>query len=281
MASAEVRGSSPGSREMTLLAVDKKMDQVHAILLTGGSAYGLAAADGVMRWLEERGIGYRTPWGVVPIVPAAVIFDLNVGSWSIRPGPEQGRLACESAEPFISSQGSIGVGTGATVGKWNGLEGRMRGGFGAAEWRQGTVVVQVLAAVNAVGDVLDERGTIIAGAREPDQSWTADRHPLRPFARSRVLDQTNTTLMVLLTNARFTKVECLRVSQRMHDGLARAIVPVHSSYDGDVSFALSCGGESADLDLVAECGAHLAGEAIRNAVRHATSAFGVPSVSGP
>jgi L-aminopeptidase/D-esterase-like protein len=281
MASAEVRGSSPGSREMSLLAVDKKMDQVHAIVLTGGSAYGLAAADGVMRWLEERGTGYRTPWGVVPIVPAAVIFDLNVGSWEFRPGPEQGRLACEAAASVIDEQGSIGVGTGATVGKWNGLEGRMRGGFGAAEWREGTLVVQVIVAVNAVGDVLDEQGKVLAGAREPDGSWSAERSPLRSFARGRVLDRTNTTLAVLLTNAGFGKVECLRIAQRMHDGFARAIAPVHTSYDGDVSYALSCGGETADLDVVVECGARLIPEAVRNAVRLATPAFGIPAIGAP
>lgn len=278
MASAEVRGSSPGSREMSLMAVDKKMDQVHAIVLTGGSAYGLASADGVMRWLEERGTGYRTPWGVVPIVPAAVIFDLNVSSWNVRPGPEQGRLACEAAIPVIEAQGSIGVGVGATVGKWNGLDGRMRGGFGAAEWRDGTLVVQAVVAVNAVGDVLDEQGQILAGARDPDGKWSGERSPLRPFVRGRVLDRTNTTLAVLLTNARLSKVECLRIAQRMHDGFARTIVPVHTSYDGDVSFALSCGGEAADLDVVAECGARLISEAIRAAVRSATTAFGIPAV---
>jgi L-aminopeptidase/D-esterase-like protein len=280
MASAEVRGSSPGSREMSLLAVDKKMDQVHAIVLTGGSAYGLAAADGVMRWLEERGTGYRTPWGVVPIVPAAVIFDLNVGSWEMRPGPLQGQLACEAARSVVEEQGSIGVGTGATVGKWNGLEGRMRGGFGAAEWRDGTLVVQVVVVVNAVGDVLDERGSILAGAREPNGTWSAERSPIRPFARGRVLDRTNTTLAVLLTNAAFSKVECFRIAQRMHDGFARAIAPVHTSYDGDVSFALSSGGETADLDVVAECGARLIPEAVRNAVRLASPAFGIPAVGG-
>jgi L-aminopeptidase/D-esterase-like protein len=278
IASAEVRGSSPGSREMSLLAVDKKMEQVHAIVLTGGSAFGLAAADGVMRWLEERETGYRTPWGVVPIVPAAVIFDLNVGSREIRPGPAEGRLACEAARSVVDVQGSIGVGTGATVGKWNGLEGRMRGGFGAAEWREGALVVQVVVAVNAVGDVLDDQGTIVAGAREPDGSWSAARSPLRPFARGRVLDRTNTTLAVLMTNAGLSKVECLRVAQRMHDGFARVIAPVHTSYDGDVSYALSCGHETADLDVIAECGARLIPEAVRNAVRRATPAFGIPAV---
>ncbi len=279
MASAEVRGSSPGSRELALLSVDKKMDQVQAILLTGGSAYGLAAADGVMRWLEERGVGYRTPWGVVPIVPSAVIFDLNVGSWEVRPGPEQGRAACDAAVPSITMQGSIGAGTGATVGKWNGLEGKMKGGFGAAEWRHGTIVVHVIAVVNAVGDVLDEQGSILAGAREADGTWAVRRAPIRPFARGRVLDRTNTTLAVLMTNARLTKVECLRISQRMHDGLARTIVPVHTSFDGDVTFAASFGSEQADLDLIAECGAQLVAEAVRNAVRSAEPLFGIPTVA--
>lgn len=277
VASCEVRGSSPGSRELALLGVDKKMEEVHAVVLTGGSAYGLAAADGVTRWLERQGVGYRTPWGIVPIVPAAVIFDLNVGLADVRPGQDEGAAACGSAQGSIDAQGNVGAGMGATVGKWAGIEGRMKGGFGAAEWHEGDLHVQVLTIANAVGDVIDESGSILAGARTADGAFVGTRDPFRRLQRGKVLDRTNTTLSVLITNAALTKVQCFRVAQRMHDGMSRAIVPVHTSYDGDTTFALSRGNVPADLDLVSECGAQLTAASIRNAVSSAADVFGIPS----
>ncbi len=277
IASCEVRGSSPGSRELALLSVDKKMEEVHAVVLTGGSAYGLAAADGVTRWLERQGVGYRTPWGIVPIVPAAVIFDLNVGSADRRPGQDEGASACGSAENSMNVQGNVGAGMGATVGKWAGIEMRMKGGFGAAEWHEGDLHVQVLTIANAVGDVIDESGSILAGARTAGGIFVSTQDPLRRLQRGKVLDRTNTTLSVLITNASLTKVQCFRVAQRMHDGMSRAIVPVHTSYDGDTTFALSHGNVPADLDLVSEIGAQLTAASIRNAVRSARDAFGIPS----
>jgi L-aminopeptidase/D-esterase-like protein len=250
------------------------MQEVHAILLTGGSAFGLAAADGVMKFLEERNRGYATPWARVPIVPAAVVFDLNLGSSSVRPDAHAGYQACENASSTIAC-GNVGAGTGATVGKWAGRETWMKGGVGAAYISDGDLQVGAIAVVNAVGDIIDEHGGVLAGARSQDGTFLALNNPYRTLARGKVLSDTNTTLVVIMTNALFTKVDVLRVAQRAHDGMARAIVPVHTSYDGDIAFAVAAGSVKAPLDLVAEIGAALTAESIRTAVRSAASLPGV------
>jgi len=267
----DVRGNSPGSRELMLLGSEKRMEEVHALLLTGGSAFGLAAADGVVRFLEEGGIGYVTPWARVPIVPAVVIFDLNVGSATVRPTAESGHLACRAATPNEMRRGSIGAGIGATVGKWAGIEWRMRGGLGVASIDVDEIVVAAVAVVNAVGDVLDESGKVLAGARTKEGRWVAEDTALRRAVLPALdpLAMTNTTLVAVLTNTRMTKVDANRVAQRGHDGLARAIRPVHTMSDGDVVIALSSGGFSVPVDLVAEAGAEVAAAAIRDAVRQA------------
>ena len=277
-ASCEVRGASPGSRELALLAPDKSMQEIHAILLTGGSAFGLAAADGVMKWLEEHEVGYQTPWAKVPIVPTAVVFDLNVGRADVRPDASAGYKACQSATSGSFLEGNVGAGCGTTVGKWKGPEFWMKGGVGSASKMVGDLVVGVLAVVNAVGDIYDSNGKIIAGARKPSGEFFADSEPVRMFARGKVLETANTTLVVAATNATFSKVELHRIAQRMHDGVARAITPAHTSYDGDVSFACSCGTLDADLDLVAELAAQLTAEAIRRAVRSAKLIAGIPGL---
>jgi len=273
----EVRGSSPGSRELSLLESDKTMQQVHAVLLTGGSAFGLAAADGVMTFLEEHNIGYQTPWGHVPIVPAAVVFDLNIGANDIRPTAESGLRACKSAAEGDIPQGSVGAGTGATVGKWGGHDTRMKGGVGIASFVAGELVVSAVAVVNAVGDVLDESMGILAGARSRSGTWLGDEDPLRTFSRTQSIVQTNTTLVAVMTNARLTKVQVNRVAQRAQTGMARTIKPVHTSYDGDVVFGLASGVVDADFDMIAELGADATAGAIRNGVRNATSLGGVPA----
>jgi L-aminopeptidase/D-esterase-like protein len=261
----DVRGSSPGSRELALLASEKSMQEVHAVLLAGGSAFGLAAADGVMRFLEEHQIGYVTPWAKVPIVPAAVIFDLNVGSPAVRPTGASGYAACMAATDSVES-GCVGVGTGATVGKWRGIGKSMSGGFGVAREEWGEVSVAAVAVVNAVGDVIAEDGSILAGARGQESAWAASetRFGLDP---SFPLPLTNTTLVVLLTNARLSKVEANRMAIRGHDGMARAVKPVHTSHDGDVVFALASGTVKAAFEPVAEIGAEVTAAAIRCAVR--------------
>ncbi len=262
----DVRGNSPGSRELALLASERTMQEVHALLLTGGSAFGLAAADGVMRYLEEQGIGYKTPWARVPIVPAAVIYDLNVGSASVRPTAAAGYAACTAAAPD-ATPGAVGAGTGAVVGKWKGIEMSMPGGLGVETLRDGELQVTALAVVNAVGDVRDAGGSILAGARDPSGGWAAHRSPGR-FDLPLSSAPTNTTLVALLTNALLTKVEANRMAQRGHDGMARALKPVHTSFDGDIVFALASGPVRAPFDVVAELGADATAEAIRNAVRH-------------
>jgi L-aminopeptidase/D-esterase-like protein len=275
----DVRGNSPGSRELALLASEKSMQEVHAVLLAGGSAFGLAAADGVMRYLEERERGYQTPWGKVPIVPAAVVFDLNIGSARTRPTADAGYRACASASEEEHRSGSIGAGTGATVGKWAGMETWMRGGLGMADVSYEGLHVGALAVVNAVGDVLDEEGRVLCGARTAAGTWVADEDPLRRMRISRGAQMSNTTLVVVMTDARLTKVDANRVAQRGHDGLARAIRPVHTMADGDVVFALGMGDVDASVDLVAEAGAEAAAAAIRQAVRSASPHASIRSLS--
>ena len=270
----DVRGSSPGSRELALLASEKTMQEVHAVLLTGGSAFGLAAADGVMRFLDEQKIGYQTPWVKVPIVPAAVVFDLNIGSYHAWPTAENGYQACVAASADQITQGTIGAGTGATVGKWAGPDTRMKGGVGCATLTYGDIVVTAIAVVNAVGDVITESGTILAGARSKEGAWLAETDRFRVLARTKPTVLANTTLVAILTNARLTKVEANRLAQRGHDGMARAIKPAHTSYDGDIVFGLAGGDAAGKFDLVAEMGAEATADAIRNAVRYATSVDG-------
>ncbi|MBI4429565.1 MAG: P1 family peptidase [Ignavibacteriales bacterium] len=278
--SCEVRGSSPGSRELALLGPDKTMQEVHAILLTGGSAFGLAAADGVMKWLEDHGIGYETPWVKVPIVPTAVIFDLNIGEKATRPNAQAGYRACENAMDEQAQEGNVGAGSGATVGKWKGMDHRMKGGFGWATETVGNLVVGAAAVVNSVGDIVDKDGKILAGARSTGGKFFGDEDPHRMFERGKVLERTNTTLVVTAMNADLSKIELHRICQRMHDGMARAIIPAHTSYDGDVTFALSQGNVKADFDLVAEISASLTSDAIRRAVRSAKSVSGAVGLAG-
>jgi L-aminopeptidase/D-esterase-like protein len=277
----DVRGNSPGSREVALLASEKSMQEVHAILLSGGSAFGLAAADGVMRFLEGRGIGYATPWARVPIVPAAVVFDLNIGSAKARPSADAGYEACLRAKREEMSMGSVGAGVGATVGKWAGPEGRMRGGLGMAHVMDGPLHVGAVAVVNAVGDVLDDQGNVLAGARNREGGWAAGEQGVRRMRLSRAnpLQMANTTLVVVATNARLSKVDANRVAQRGHDGMARAIKPSHTMFDGDIVFALGGGPVEVPVDVVAEAGAEAAARAIREGVRRASPHATAPSVS--
>lgn len=266
--SCDVRGSSPGSREFALLAPDKQMQEVHAVLLSGGSAYGLGAANGVMKFLAEREIGYKTPWVTVPIVPSAIIFDLNIGSSSVFPTPENAYTACLNAGTSVE-QGSVGAGTGAVIGKWNGFETAMKGGVGTASSRHDSLIVGAIAVVNSIGDVLNEDGTTLAGATRDGKFYDA-KGRLEHFVNERLLTRnTNTTLVVVASNAKLSKVDTNRVAQRVHDGMARAIQPCHTTFDGDVAFALSSGEVLHPVDVVAEHAAAAAAEAIRNAVRHA------------
>ena len=285
----DVRGAAPGTRETDLLDPANLVGVVHAVLLTGGSAWGLDAAGGVMRWLEEEGVGLyvgSAPGQVVPIVPAAVLFDLHVGDARIRPDAAAGYAACQAAGDEIA-QGNAGAGAGATVGKLFGMPYAMKGGIGTASVTVDGVTVGALIAVNALGDVVDPAaGTPIAGARTEDGqqlrgSVAAALAGDKPLA---LLAGANTTIGVVATDAPLTKAQCQRLAGAGHDGLARAIRPVHTMSDGDTLFALSTGMAGA-LDFNVLC--TMAGEAVAracvNAVRAAqgvtTDTLALPAAS--
>ncbi|HZQ28292.1 MAG TPA: P1 family peptidase [Acidimicrobiales bacterium] len=247
VASGEVRGGAPGTREFALLAPERLVPGCHAVVLSGGSAFGLAACDGVMAWCEQRGIGFPTPAGPVPIVVGMVLFDLMVGDPSVRPGPAAGSAACEAAVDGAFAVGAVGAGTGARVGAWRGAGAVRPGGLGTATERDGALTVSALFAVNAFGDLADT-----ASALPP---------PSAPSGFG-----TNTTVGVIATNALLDKVGCLLVAQGGHDGLARALEPAHASVDGDAVVAAAVGGIDAPVDLVRVLAARATERAIRSAL---------------
>jgi len=276
----DVRGAAPGSRELAPLAPGRLVRAVHAVLLTGGSAFGLAAADGVVRWLEERGHGFDVGVAKVPIVPAAVLFDLNVGDAGARPGPREGYLACERASRDPVEEGNVGAGTGATVGKLLGLRYAMKGGLGSASVRIGRgVTVGALAAVNALGDVVDPRtGHIVAGTRRPAVGGFLDTaQAMRGELGQTILGLMNTTLVVVAVDAALDKAELTLLAGMAHDGMARAVRPAHTMLDGDTVFALSTGDRQANLSALGAAAADVVAEAIVRAVRAARPLHGVPA----
>jgi len=251
VAGVDVRGAAPGTRETDLLAPANLVQQVHAVVLSGGSAWGLAAADGAAHWLEERGVGLDVRYGRLPIVPAAVLFDLPVGDARIRPDAAAGYAACAAASTAPPQEGNVGAGAGALVGKVFGLEYAMMGGVGSASVRVGGVTVGALIAVNALGDVVDpDTGRVLAGARTPDGQALRDtrRRLLRGDLIQPVLAGSNTTIGVVATDATLSKVQAARLATVAHDGLARAINPVHTMSDGDTLFALATGRAPASGD---------------------------------
>ncbi|KXO98169.1 P1 family peptidase [Tsukamurella pseudospumae] len=248
--SGEVRGGAPASREFDLLSPERSVDEIHAAVLTGGSAFGLASADGVMRRLEEEGRGVETVAGRVPIVPTLGLFDLMVGDPTVRPSAEDGYAAAASASADAELHGPIGAGTGATTGKARGLENLHDAGLGYAEVRAGEVIVGALCAVNAFGDILTGESTA-----------TAD-FGYEPFERGG--NRENTTIGVVITNARLSKVECLILAQGAHDGLARAIDPPHTRFDGDAFISAATGAVEAKVDLVRALAITAVAEAIRS-----------------
>ena len=232
-ASGEIRGGSPACREFALLDPLHRVSSIDAVVLSGGSAFGLAAADGVVEWLAERGRGYPTALGPIPIVVGLSLFDLGVGDAAARPGPAEGRLAAEHARDSGTEVGPVGAGTGTTVGKWFGREAQTPGGIGAATLRSGELIVSALIAVNAFGSI--DNGTT-----------TVDIGPPR-FVASPENTFGNTTIGVIVTNARLDKVACHLVAQSGHDGMARALLPAHTQADGDALVAVATGEVDADL----------------------------------
>jgi L-aminopeptidase/D-esterase-like protein len=253
------------------------VERVHAILLSGGSAFGLEAAGGVMRYLEERGYGLETKAARVPIVPAAVLYDLGIGSTTVRPGPDEGYGACLAAADQVE-EGSVGAGTGATVGKILGLDRATKGGLGTdSQTIGGEIIVSALAVVNAFGDIVDpETGTTVAGPRS-EGGFLNTTELMKKGTKWENPFSLNTTLAVVATNAQLSKEGANKLCQMAHDGLGRAIRPCHTMLDGDTVFALSLGEESADLTTLGAVAAEVVSGAVVRAVRRAEGLGGIPS----
>jgi len=287
------RGGAPGTREVDALHPMHLVSKVHAVVLAGGSAFGLEAATGVMRYLEERGVGFDTRVVKVPIVPAAILFDLGVGRSDIRPDAAMGYQACQNATSEPPAEGNVGAGTGATVGKILGPALCMKSGVGTASLEIGAgVIVGAIAAVNAFGDVIDpSTGQIIAGARSKDigpihigsQGYFADTLKVMQTLVGRTAlgfgSKGNTVIGVIATNAKLNKEEANKVAQMAHDGLARTIRPAHTMVDGDTIFAIATGEHNADVNIVGAYAAEVFAQAILRAVRAAKPVAGIPAIS--
>lgn len=274
VAAVDVRGAAPGTRETDLLAPHNVVDRVHAVLLSGGSAFGLDAAGGVMRWLDERGFGLAVGPARVPIVPGAVLFDLVLGDARIRPDAAAGYAACEAASRAAPAEGNVGAGAGAAVGKIFGFARAMKGGIGSASITVDGVTVGAIVACNALGDVVDPAtGRVLAGARTADGRALLDSHAalLRGEEPRPMLAGSNTTIGVIATDAVLTKVQAARLATQGHDGLARTIRPVHTLSDGDALFALATGarGRSLGMMTLGAMAAEACAQAVVRAVRAA------------
>lgn len=278
----DVRGAAPGTRETELLHPSNFVERVHAVMLSGGSAWGLDAASGAARWLEEQGVGFDIGVGRLPLVPAAVLFDLHVGDARVRPDAAAGYAACAAATRAHPAEGCVGAGTGATVGKLFGMQYAMKSGIGTASLRVDGITVGALVACNAVGDVVDpDTGRPLAGARTEDGTQLRDmrRALLRGELPGALLGGSNTTIGVIATDAVLTKPQAQRLAVVGHDGLARAINPVHTQMDGDTLFALATGAAGRTPDLVVL--ATMAAEAVARAtVRAALAARSITTAEG-
>ncbi|MCB0117731.1 MAG: P1 family peptidase [Anaerolineales bacterium] len=276
VAGVDVRGGAPGTRETDLLNPGNMVQKVHAVMLAGGSAFGLDAASGVMRYLEEKQVGFKTREALVPIVPSAILYDLDLGQSHIRPDAEMGYQACVNASKKETAEGVVGAGTGASVGKMLGMKQAMKSGIGSASIQLGRgIVVGAIVAVNALGDIYDpDTGAFVAGIRnkKKTQEWlkTASRLPML---------RRNTVIGVVAVNAKFSKADMTRVAEMAHDGMARAIRPTHTQFDGDTIFALATGGKSIDLSTVGAFAAEAFAQAVVRAVRASVSAGGLPGLA--
>jgi len=276
-ASAYARGVSPGTREFALLSPFRKVEQINGLFLTGGSAFGLDAASGVMRYLSERNIGYHTILRRIPIVPAAVIYDLPVLDVNAFPTSDNAYKACISASSFPTPQGNIGAGTGATIGKWAGVEYMMKGGLGYSQVNYENIEIRAIAVVNAVGDVLDPKGNILAGAFR-ENKFIAGENPLYRWQPRNPGFGENTVLIALIFNCHLSKLELHYLSERAHNGIVRSVKPAHTRYDGDVIFSMSHGSESAELDLLTELAIEATQHSILNAVKEAEELGGIKAL---
>ncbi|HIE39748.1 MAG TPA: peptidase S58 family protein [Anaerolineales bacterium] len=281
VAGVDQRGGAPGTRETDLLRPMHLVQKVHAVLLAGGSAFGLAAAEGVVRYLEERGVGFDARVAKVPIVPAAILFDLDLGDPQARPDAAMGYAACQAAGDGPVAEGNVGAGTGATAGKILGPRRAMKSGLGtAAVYLGGGLVVGALVAANPFGDVVDpQTGEILAGARKLRSDALAGTLAVmrRMIGKAILKFASSTVIGVVATNGRLTKEEANKVAQMAQDGIARAVRPAHTLFDGDTLFALSTGNKRADVNLIGAYGAEMVAQAVVRAVKAAEGAGGVPA----
>lgn len=276
-AGVDVRGGSPGTRETDLLNPVNMVDRIHAVTLSGGSAFGLDASSGVMQYLEEKNIGFDVAVTKVPIVCSAVLFDLVAGDYKVRPDKSMGYAACRNAELNQCREGNVGAGTGATVGKINGPEYSMKGGLGCYALQVGDLQVGAVIAVNCLGDVVDPlTGKIIAGALNEDKSTFVDTEEvmISRYSEKRNLFSGNTTIGVVVTNGKFTKAEMNKIASMAHNGYGRTMRPAHSMFDGDTIFAMATGTVEADLSVVGLLAARVVEQAVLRAVKNAESVLG-------
>ena len=279
VAAAAVRGAAPGTREIALLAPDKKIHRIHALVLTGGSAFGLGCAQGVMESLAEQGIGYFTHYGLVPIVPAAVIYDKNLGDSAAFPTAEDGRTALQAATFNNTAQGNVGAGTGASVGKWLGMEHAMKSGIGIAALEHKGVKVTALTVVNAAADILNKDGSLLAGAVDEQGNFLADtERPWLRWEQAQIGMAENTILTAVMTNAKIRKEQAFYLAERAHFGIARRVEPSHTGYDGDTVFVVSSLRVESNLDFLAAMVVSAVEQSIINGVVSAEEAFGLKTV---
>jgi L-aminopeptidase/D-esterase-like protein len=273
VAGVDVRGGAPGTRETNLLDPVNVVEQVHAVVLAGGSAFGLDAAGGVMRYLAEQKIGFETGAAKVPIVPSAILYDLSVGRADVHPDFAMGYRAAVSASALAPAEGNVGAGMGASVGKMRGMKYAMKSGVGTWSMKVHGIVIGALVAVNAIGDVVDPKSSeMIAGIRSGNtMKWMKEHRP-RPALTS------NTVIGVVATNAKLTKAQATKVAQMAQDGLARVIRPAHTMFDGDTIFALGTSEKTADVSMVGAFAAEVMAEAILRAVKMAAPAGGLPGL---
>lgn len=273
----DVRGGAPGTRETDLLKPENLVDRIHAVVLAGGSAFGLDAASGVMKYLEERNIGFDVQLTKVPIVCSAVLFDLDIGDYKVRPDFEMGYEACLNAEKNQCPNGNVGAGTGATVGKLLGPSRAMKGGLGTYALQVGKLQVGAIVAVNALGDIIDtETGKTIAGLLDEkgEKIINTEEEMAKAYDKNKNLFSGNTTIGAVVTNGKFTKAQMNKIASMAHNGYGRAIRPAHSLFDGDTIFALATGKVEADINVVGFLAATVMERAIANGIKSADSLHG-------
>ena len=279
-AGMDVRGGGPASRESELLKPTATEKRIHAVLIAGGSAFGLGAADGVLQYLEEKGIGYDVGVTKVPLVCQSNLFDLTVGDYSVRPDKQMAYSACKNAQNGNYRDGNYGAGCGATVGKWLGMDHCMKSGVGSAAVQVGDFKIGAIVAVNSLGDIFDpEAGTKIAGLLSEDKGSFRSTEDLL-YQMSEVVENKftgNTTIGAILMNADFDKARLCKIASMTHNGFARCIRPVHTSADGDSIYALANGKVQADLDMAGTLAAEVMTKAIVSAVKSTVSAYGFPA----